>query len=160
MVVGAFGIKNGYCWRHLFIGDVMVADNEVDAQRFGVSYFVDGLNSAVEDDNKLYARLVGIIYAFATNAVAFFVAVGYVILDVGVELLKEFIHEGNRCASVDIVVAIHHDALFTSHGIVKPVYGHVHVFHQKGVDDVVELRTEETLGRTFCCYAPTYEQLS
>ena len=82
MVVGAFGVKNGHCWRHLFVGNVVVTYNEVDAQRFGVSNFFDGLNSAVEDDNKLYARLVSIIYAFATNAVAFFVAVGYVILNV------------------------------------------------------------------------------
>ena len=93
VIIGAFGIKNGHSGRHLFIGYMMVAYNEVDAQRLGVSYFVDSLYSAVKNDNQFYARMICVIYALAANTIAFFVAIGYIILDVRVELLKEFVHE-------------------------------------------------------------------
>ena len=58
VIIGAFGIKNGHSGRHFFIGYMMVAYNEVDAQRLGVSYFVDSLYSAVKNDNQFYARMI------------------------------------------------------------------------------------------------------
>ena len=93
VIIGAFGIKNGHSGRHFFIGYMMVAYNKVDAQRLGVSYFVDSLYSAVKNDNQFYTRMICVVYALAANTIAFFVAIGYIILDVRVELLEEFVHE-------------------------------------------------------------------
>ena len=46
-VVGAFGIEDGYCWRHCLVGHMVVANDEIDTQLFGVGDFVDGLDTAV-----------------------------------------------------------------------------------------------------------------
>ena len=38
----------------------MVADNEVDAQRLGVSNLLNGFDATVEDDNKCHTCINGI----------------------------------------------------------------------------------------------------
>ena len=125
----------------------MVAYDEVDAETLGIGYFVNGLDTAVEDYDELYTRLLGIVDALLAHTVALVVTVGDVILDVGVELLYKLIHQRYCRASVHVVIAIHQDALLAPHGIVKAVDGQVHILHEERIDKVGQLRMEESLGR-------------
>ena len=124
----------------------MVADDEVDAERLGVGYLFNGFDTTVENDDEFHACLLGVVDAFLANAVAFVVAVGDVILYVGVELLYELVHQCYRSASVHVVVAVNKDALLATHRVVEAVDGEVHVLHEEGVDEVCQLRVEESLG--------------
>ena len=92
---------------------------------------------------------MGKVYSFLAYSVALIVAVGYVVIDVGVELLQKFVHQRHGCASVHVVVAIDEDALLTSHGVVETIHGDVHVFHQEWVDEVGQLWAEKAFRRRF-----------
>ena len=124
----------------------MVADDEVDAERLGVGYLFNGFDATVEDDDEFHACLLGVVDAFLAHAVAFVVAVGDVILYVRVELLYELVHQCYRRATVHVVVAVNKDALLATHRVVEAVDGEVHVLHEEGVDEVCQLRVEESLG--------------
>ena len=96
----------------------MIADNKVYALLFGIGNFLDGLNAAVEDNNKFHTNLPGIVYSFLAYAISLVVAVGDIVFDIGIETLQEFIHQCYCRAPVHIVVAIYHDAFFAPHCIV------------------------------------------
>ena len=157
-VVRSLRVEDSHGRRQFFVGHVVVADDEVDAERLGVGYLFNSLDAAVEDDDELHAGLLGVVDAFLAHAVAFVVAVGNVIVDIGVKLLQELIDQCHSRATVNIVVAINEHSLLTSHGIVEPVHGHVHVLHQERVDEVGKLRAEKPLGGTFRSDASLDEQ--
>ena len=154
----ALGVENGRGLRQFLVGHVMIANNKVYAYALGIVNLLDSLDATVENDDELHARLPGIFKPFLAHAIPFVVAVGYVIIDVRVELPQKLIHQRHRGASVYVVIAVHQDALFAPHGVVETVYGHVHILHQEGVDKVCELWTEESFGRRLRCYAPVDEQ--
>ena len=54
-VVFPFGIQNGYSRGQYIIGDVMVADDEINAFLLGVCDFFDGFDTAVQGDDKTHA---------------------------------------------------------------------------------------------------------
>ena len=157
-VVSTLGIEYCHGIGKRVVRHVVVADDEIYAKALGVGYHVIGLDAAVENDDELHARLMGIVNAFLAHAVAFVVAVGNVIVDIGVKLLQELIDQCHSRATVNIVVAINEHSLLTSHGIVEPVHGHVHVLHQERVDEVGKLRAEKPLGGTFRSDASLDEQ--
>ena len=157
--VGPFGVEDGNGRRHFVVRHMVVADDEVDAKALGVCNLVYGLNAAVEHDDKRHACFLGIVYAFVADAVSFLVAVGYVIIHVGVELLQELVHQCHGCAAVDVVVAVDHDAFLAAHCIVEPVYGQVHVVHEERVVEFVEHRAEKPLGSRLCPYASLQQQV-
>lgn len=146
-VILTLGVEDGHCRRHHLVGHVVVADNEVYALFLGISYLLDGLDTAIEDDDKFHTSLLGIVYSFLAHTISFVVSVGDIVFNVGIETLQEFIHQRNSRASIYIVVAVHHDALLASHCVVQTVHGHVHILHQEGIDEVVQLWTEVTLCR-------------
>ena len=127
------GIEDGDGIRQFVIRYVMVTHNKVDAKRLGITDFIDCLDAAIEHNNKFDVFLCSRIQRFLTDTIAFLIAVGNVVLNVGIELLQELVHQSYRRTSVDIVVAIYHDSLFTPHSVVEPVYSHVHVVHQERV---------------------------
>ena len=145
-VVAALGVENGHCGRQGSVGHVVVANDEVDAALFGIGHLVDGLDAAVEHDDEFHATLGRIVNAFVRHAVTLVVAVGNVVLDLGVELAQKAVDEGHGCATIYVVVAIDHDFLPPHHGSVKPLHGHVHVIHEEGVVQFSQLRTEEAFG--------------
>ena len=116
--VRTLGVEDGHCGWHHVVGNMMVADDEVYAQRLRVRYFVDCLDTAIEHDNQFYTVLCRIVYTLDADAVTFFVTVGDIVLHVGVELLQEFIHQSYCCTSIHVVVAPDHDALFSAHRVI------------------------------------------
>ena len=135
-VVLALGIEDGHGIRHHVVGHVMVADNKINTYALGISNLLDGLDATVEDDNQFHTRLFGIFQSFLADAIPLVVTVGDIVVNVGIELLKKLIHQCYRRAAVHVVVAIYQYPLLSSHGIVEPVYGYVHVLHQERVDKV------------------------
>ena len=158
-VVLPLGVEDSHGIGQLVIGVVVVADDEVDAKALGIVYHLVGLDATVEDDDELHTRLMGKVYPLLAHAVALVVAVGDIIVDIGIELLQKLVHQRHGRTSVDVVVSIDEDALLAPHGIVESVHGHVHILHEEGVDKVGELWAEESLGSTLCGdAAPDEEQ--
>ena len=154
-VILALGIEDGHCRRHHLVGHMMIADNKVDALFLGIGYLLDGLDTAIEDNDQFNTSLLSIVYSFLTYAISLFITVGDIVFNVRIEPLQEFVHQRNSCASIYIVVAVHHDTLFASHCVIQTIHGHVHILHQEGINEVVELRTEVTLCRRLCGNAST-----
>ena len=157
-VVFALRVENGGSRRHHLVGDVVVANDEVDAKTLGIGYFVDCLDTAIENDNEFHTGFLGKVYSFLAHAISLVIAVGDIVVDVRIELLEKLVYQCYSCAPVDIVVAIDHNAFFAPHCVVQTVNSHVHIFHQKRIDEVVELGTEESLGCRFSSDAAAYEQ--
>ena len=61
--------------------------------------------------------------------------------------MYELIHQRHCCAAVHIIVAIDEDSLLSSHGVVEAVHCQVHILHEERIDEVCQLRMEESLGR-------------
>jgi hypothetical protein len=62
-VVFPFGIQNGYGRRQYIIGDMMIADDEINAFLLGICDFFDGFDTTVQYNNQAYAILCGIVYS-------------------------------------------------------------------------------------------------
>ena len=137
---------------------MVVADDEVDAQAFGVSDFLHCLDAAVEHDDEFHTGLVSVVHTFVRHSVAVFVAVGDVVVDVGAVLVEEFIDECHRRDTVHIVVAVDEDALLASEGLVQAVDRRLHVLEEEGIVQLSELRAEELLGLLHGLHAPLHEQ--
>ena len=158
-VVRTLGVKYGNSGGHHFIGYMVVTNNEVYAKRFGIAYLLNGLDATVEDDNELHTCLIRVFHSLVTHTVSLVIAVGDVVVDVGVELLEKLVHQCHGSTAVYVIVSIDHNTLLVSYRIVETVNSNIHVLHQERVDEVCQLWTEETLGCTFCRYAPADEQL-
>ena len=78
----AFRIEYGHRWRHLIVGHMMVADNEVDAKTLGIGNLLVGLYAAVEDNHQFYALFLGLVDSLATHSVALLVSVGDIVVDI------------------------------------------------------------------------------
>ena len=81
-VVFPFGIENGRSRRYRFVGFMMVADDEVDAQRFGIGDLLDGLDAAVENDDQFDTSFMCRVYTLDTHSIALVVTVGNVVFNV------------------------------------------------------------------------------
>ena len=142
-------VENGYSRRKLVVGDVVVADNEIDATLGCVADLVDGFDAAVENYDQFHTLLGHIIDAFARNAVAFVVACGDIEIELGVEILKIAVYERYGSGAVDIVVAVDHDFFFRTHSPVEAFDGFVHIVHEERIVKVAEGWVKELIG---CCY--------
>ena len=114
--IRTFGIQNGGSrWKYL-IGYMMVADNEIDAFFFGVTDFFYRFNTTVQYDDQFYSGGVSVVYSFFRHTIPFIISVGDIIIDVRVELLKKFENKGDSRSAVHVIISIHQDTLFSSHG--------------------------------------------
>lgn len=158
--IGTLGVENGAGGRQDFVGHMMVADDEVDAFLAGIGYLFDGLDAAVEHDDEPHARGTGVIDALDGHAVAFLVAVGDVVVDVGIILLQKTVDERHGRAAVDVVVSIDQNALFLTERPVEATDSHVHILHLKRIVELGELGPEKLPGGRNGCDATIDEQLS
>ena len=141
--VEPLGVQDGRGGRKHLVGHVVVADDEVDAFFTGVSYFFDRFDAAVEHDDEFHPCLIRIIHSFERHSIAFFVAVGDIIVDVGIVLLQELVNQCHGRAAIDIIVSIHHNPFFPSQRFIQPLHGFVHVLEQERVVQLCQGRAEE-----------------
>ena len=130
-------IKDSHSIWQFIIRYMMVADDEVYTQPFGIGNLVDSLNTAIENDNEFNTLFCRIVQCLNTDTIPFFITVWDIVFNIGIELLQKLIHQSYRRTSIDIVVAVDHDTLFAPHGVVESVYRHVHVVHQERVYQLV-----------------------
>ena len=81
-VVFEFGVKDSHSIGQNIVGHMVVTHNEIDTQRLGIGNFFNRLNTAVENNNQLYANTVSIIHAFYGYAITLIVARGHIVLHV------------------------------------------------------------------------------
>ena len=142
-VVRALGVEDGGGRGQLVVGHVVVADDEVDAFLAGIRHFLHGLDAAVQHDDQLHARPCGIVHPLHRHPVALVVAVGDVVVDVGVILLDEFVDQRHGRGAVHVIVAIDQYPFLSAHGPVQAFHSHVHVLHQERVVQFGQLGAEE-----------------
>ena len=144
-VGGAFEFRVEDCGSRgqLVVGDVVVANDEIDAERGGIFDFLDGLNAAVEDYDEFDALLVELVDYAMRDAISVVVAGGDIVSDVGVVIAEILVDERHSGSAVDIVVSVNHNALLASHGTVETSHCEVHLGHQEGVVEVAQGRAEE-----------------
>ena len=138
---------------------MMITNDKIYAKALGIFYLLDSFDAAIKDNNKFYTCFMGKVYSFQANTISFIVAIWYVVVDIRIELLQKLVHQCDCCASVYIVISVYENTFLASHCIVEAVYGYIHVFHQKWVDEVGELWTEKTFGCRLSRNAPMDEKL-
>ena len=148
--VRSFGIQYGYGTRQHIVWHVVVADDEVYAQRLSIGNLVDSLDAAVEHDNQFHTFLCRIVESFLADAVSLLIAVGDVVFHIGIELLQKLVDKCNSRTSVDIIVAVYHNTLLSSHCVVETIDSHIHIVHQERVNQLVQHGSEESFGSRFC----------
>jgi hypothetical protein len=84
-------IENSHSRRHHLVRHVVVADDEIYALLFGIRYLLDGLDATVKYDNEFYPCFCCIVYSLLADTIALFLAVGDIVVDVGIELLQELV---------------------------------------------------------------------
>jgi len=159
-VVRTFRVEYGHGrWHHL-VGHVVITDDEIYAKALGIFYLLDGLDATVKDDDEFDTRLMGKVDSLLAHSISLVVSVGYVVVDVGIELLQKLIYQGNGGAAIYVVVSIDEDALLAPHRIIEAVNGYVHVLHEEWIDEVGELRSEKPFRRRFRRDASMDEKLA
>ena len=144
--IRSLGIEDGYRRGQHLVRYMVVADDEVDAFLLGIGYLIDCLDTAIQHDDELDTSLVCIIHSFHGHSITFLVSVGDVVVDVGIELLEELVDQCYGRSAIHIIVTIHQYAFLPSHSFVQTIDRDVHIPHQEGVVQLVELGTEEFLG--------------
>ena len=135
-VIRSFGVEYGHSRWHHVVWNVMVADDEVYAKAFGIFYLLDGLDAAIEDDDEFNTCLLRKVYSLLAYSIALVIAVGDIVVDIGIELLQKLIHQCYSRAAVYVVIAVNENALLASHGIVEAIYGYIHILHQERINQV------------------------
>ena len=150
--VGTFGVENGHCGRKLLVRKVVVADDHVHAEGFGIGYLLHGLYAAVQSYDKRVSVLVAPVDAFIGYAVALVVAVGDIVFDIGVEIAYKRVHQSHRRSAVHIIVSVDEHFLLIGNGFFESFHSFVHVLHQKRVMELGQVRLEELPGSFRCGY--------
>ena len=127
---------------------MVIADDEVDAERAGVGYLLDGLGARVYGDDELDACLSGLSDPGRGDAVALIIAVGDMVAQlVGGTVSTEIaVEQRHGRGAVDIVVAVDEDLVPTLQGEAEACHGGLHVLHEEGIVQLLETRMEEALG--------------
>ena len=154
--IGAAGLRGvddgdglGYA-RHA-VGQVMVGDDEVEAERFGFLGRGKGANACVDRDDEADARGGGFGQAHILDAVALADAMRNVVADLGGKAGGRAALDGgleqNGCSgAVHVVVAIDKNGLGAVKGTLDAGDGGGHAEHQARVVQVFEARGEKAAG--------------
>ena len=90
---------------------MMVADDKIDAERGGIFYLFDSLDSAIQDYYQFHPRGMSLVDGFGRDAISLVISGGDIVLDVGVEILQVLVDQCDGSSAIDIIVAKHHDLL-------------------------------------------------
>lgn len=90
----------------------MIADYKIDATCFGILYFLDCFDAAVEDNDEFDAGFGSFVDNALRYAIALVVSGRYVVLYLAVEILEIAVHQCDGCRAVNVIVSIDHDSLF------------------------------------------------
>ena len=143
---GLFGVEDGVGFGHDRPGQVVVADDDIDAQGFGFGHAFDGPNATIEGDDDAATGFGSRLHAGLRQAIALGIAIRDVGQDVKSVVGEEFMDEGHRCGTVDIIIPIRHDALALALGLDETIYGLFHPKQVVRVMEVVQIWREKGVG--------------
>ena len=156
-VIPALGVQDGHGRWKFIVWHMVVADDEIYTFLFCIGYFLYGLDAAVKHDDKLHARLFGIVHSLERNAIALFISIRDVVIDIRVKLLNKLVNQRYCRSAVYVIISIDEDTLLTAHGCIQPIDRKVHVPHQKWIEQVRQLGTEEFLRLGHCRNTTLYQ---
>ena len=155
----AFGVEHGDGVGNGVAGQVMVANDEIDSFALGIGHPGTGFDSAVEGDDELRSVVGGVVDPLFRNPVPFGVAVGNVEKEVVHPPREEVVDQRHCGDTVHVVIAVDHDAFPTGYGLLDPLHGEHHIFHQVGVVEFFEFGSEEPSGRFGGVYAALNQEV-
>ena len=71
---------------------MVIADDEIDTKSLGIFYFLDSLDTTVEDDNQFDTCCMGKVYSFRAYSISLVITVVNIVFYVGIELLQELVY--------------------------------------------------------------------
>ena len=146
VAVLALGVQDSHgAWKFV-LREVVVADYDFYALSPCILHLVDGFDSAVQGNDKVYVIVRCPVKGFIGEAVALVVSVR----DIERNLLGESFDEGidlrHSGGAVYIIVPVNKNLFPFRDCLMEPFHGLVHVFHQEWVVKVFQAGTEETAG--------------
>ena len=81
-IVFPLRVQNSHGRRHYLVGHVVVADNKINAPTLGIGYFIDSLDTAIEDDNQFNTCLVSKVNSFLADTISLIIAVGDIVVNI------------------------------------------------------------------------------
>ena len=133
-----------------YVGEVVVGDDEVEAEGFGLVGGGEGADAGVDADDEADAGGCGVGEDSGLHAVAFADAVGDVVGDAGGSVFGGYaldggLEEDGGGGAVDVVVAVDEDGLGGGYGLLDAGDGGAHAEHEERVVEVFEGGVEEAL---------------
>ena len=137
----------------------MITDDEFHAALPGIIHFLHRFDTAIEGYDQAETIFSSKINALDGDPISFAVAIGYIKIDFFMQLFQEGIYQGDSCSAIDIIIAVNHDLLTVCQRFFNTRNSFVHIFHQEGVVQVFELRSEIRLCRIIARHVPLRQQI-
>ena len=144
--IRAIGIEHGERGREVGLGQVMVGDDDVDAEFVGAAHHFGGADAGIHADNQLHPLFGGGLHHFAPHAVAVLQAVRHVIRGGAAGEFEGLGEEHHAGGAVDVVVAVDQDALALADGARDALNGDRHVAQGQRIVQFFEGRVQEAVG--------------
>ena len=132
-IIPAAGIHHSSRLRQCVRRQMVVGDDQVDAQFCGVIRFVHGRNAIVHGHDQLTALVVDGADRVFGKAVTIALAAGQHTLDGRTHALEMLVQKGRSGHAVHIVIAEHHDGLPVIDGLPDALTSLLHIGQQKWV---------------------------
>ena len=136
----------------------MVADDEINTLLLRINNLFYGFNTTIQSNGQRYTLAGREVNTLDRDAVTVIITVGDVENKVLVTYLpEELINQRNRCGTVHVVVAIHHDHLIVCDGALDTLHCAIHILHQEGIMQICKLRVKEPIGLFYGVYASLHK---
>ena len=135
-VVQPAGVHHGNGFGQRFRRQMVVGDDEVDAQFCGKLRFFHSRDAVVHGHDELIALVVDGLDGVAGKAVAVALAAGQHAFHRGPHTLEVLVEQGRGGHAVHVVIAKDHDGLAVINGLPDALAGFLHIRQQKRVAEV------------------------
>ena len=140
--VRAVGIENGERGRQDALGQVMIGDDDVHAERTGAFDDGGGADSGVHADDELDAVGCRRFHLARVHAVAVAETIRNLEADRAARHFNGTLQDDRRGSAIHVVVAVDLHRLAVVDGALNARHGAIHIAQQEGIVQVVERRRE------------------
>ena len=133
VVIGTAGVHDGHCLGQGVVGQMVVCDDEVDAEAGRKCGFLYGRDAVVHRDDEAAALIINRLDRVLREAVAVALPAGQHTLDGGAHPFQVLIEQGRGGHTVHVVVAEDDDRLPLVDGPQDALTGFIHVGQEHGV---------------------------
>ena len=144
--IRAIGIEHRERGRQVRLGQVMVRDDDVDAQFVGAAHDFGGADAGIHADDQLHALFGGGLHYFGTHAVAVLQAVRHVIGGDAAGQFEGLGKQHDAGSAIHVVIAVDQDALALADGARDALDSGRHVAQGHRIVQFFEGRMQEPAG--------------